>query len=52
VIVAPREALSMAERGLLYSLQKFCQPTPRLIRKGEKSDTFTELAGIPYEGRT
>ena len=33
-------------------LDLFCQPTPRLIRKGEKSDTFTGLAGNPNEGRT
>jgi hypothetical protein len=30
----------------------FATPTPRLIRKGEKSDTFTDLALAPNEGGT
>lgn len=30
----------------------FATPSPRLIPKGEKSGTFTDLAMAPYEGRT
>lgn len=33
-------------------IEVFATPTPSLIRKGEKPDTFTGLALAPNEGRT
>ncbi len=52
VIVAPNGALSMAMKLATLERNSFATPSPRLIPKGEKSDTFTDLAGIPNEGRT
>jgi hypothetical protein len=49
--VLPRSA-GLTDTAPTAPSQVFATPSPRLIPKGKKPDTFTGLALAPFEGRT